>query len=83
MSDATLARLSDLQSYDNSMNCMLFVGLTVVAHQAILLFTQYSCVRFQLSRPHGVSVSCLVISGTVQHCKDVLDYDLSSGLHNK
>ncbi|EGB83701.1 hypothetical protein HMPREF9533_01446 [Escherichia coli MS 60-1] len=34
--------LSDLQSYDNSMNCMLFVGLTVVAHQAILLFTQYS-----------------------------------------
>ncbi|AAN82738.1 hypothetical protein HMPREF9544_03804 [Escherichia coli MS 153-1] len=34
--------LSDLQSYDNSMNCMLFVGLTVVAYQAILLFTQYS-----------------------------------------
>ncbi|CCQ04990.1 hypothetical protein AC79_3831 [Escherichia coli 8-415-05_S4_C1] len=24
------------------MNCMLFVGLTVVAYQAILLFTQYS-----------------------------------------
>ncbi|EPD8299568.1 hypothetical protein ACSEBZ_004531, partial [Escherichia coli] len=34
--------LSDLQSYENSMNSMLFVGLTGVAHQAILLFTQYS-----------------------------------------
>lgn len=42
MSDATLTRLIRPTRYDNSMNCMLFVGLTVVAHQAILLFTQYS-----------------------------------------
>lgn len=56
---------------------MLFVGLTVVAYQAILLFTQYSLRDSNYRVQHGVSVSCLVISDTVQQFKDVLDYDLS------
>ncbi len=56
---------------------MLFVGLTVVAHQAILLFTQYPCVRFQLSRPAWCISELLSFSDTVQQFKDVLDYDLS------
>lgn len=57
---------------------MLFVGLTVVAYQAILLFTQYSLREIPIIASSMVyRVSCLVISDTVQQFKDVLDYDLS------